>query len=591
MGEGKSCLIEELKKLKESSKEAVENLDSFTEFKEYLHVHRQVQKELLTILESAAQSSFSQLILVCGGVGDGKSHLISYLIQKYPILMGQFEKHNDATESFEPDKTSIDTLNDVLDAFSDNRLEMKEPVKLILAINLGTLNNFIESSKYQSRFTKLRKYVLDKKILETIIIDNQYENNQSFQFINFSDYHMFTIDGGGPKSSYIYELITKITNSENDNPFYTSYQNNCISCVCNKKCPIKANYQFFMDENVKEKIVQLFIELIIKQKIIISTRALLNFIFDTIVCNYISNFQISTFKYEISSLSFGDYVKYLTPNILFEQVEASNILDALRYLDPIRDRKEEIDRLIIELNTMENISCIFKEHIDNIYTDYFQEIAENKDQLNSELAKNKNLKKVLTKTFLRMYLFKDKSNLLDLTDVVYIEYMQNLYWWNKGEKNKLKPLFDNVKESIYKWNGESAPESINLFIGRNQLDYKVSQRLALSPDLSDLAQICENEIHKFIPYLVLKYKLSNKDLTYSIAIDFSLYKLLMKIRKGYRPNKRDKNSYINFVEFVNKILKLGTHNKELILQERSGNRKSFKLAYDADFEQYSFKET
>ena len=46
----KECLIQELSKLKESSKEAVEGLNTFSKFKTYMHVNRDVQDELQQII-------------------------------------------------------------------------------------------------------------------------------------------------------------------------------------------------------------------------------------------------------------------------------------------------------------------------------------------------------------------------------------------------------------------------------------------------------------------------------------------------------------------------------------------------------------
>ena len=39
---------------------------------------------------------------MCGSVGDGKSHIISYFKNRYPNEMSHFTLHNDATESLEP---------------------------------------------------------------------------------------------------------------------------------------------------------------------------------------------------------------------------------------------------------------------------------------------------------------------------------------------------------------------------------------------------------------------------------------------------------------------------------------------------------
>lgn len=98
---GESYLLKELSKLKESSQEAVENSTQFTAFKEYLHVERSFQEYFKDSLDKANSSSDAKLILICGSVGDGKSHLIAYMNHKYPELIGNFDIHNDATESFD----------------------------------------------------------------------------------------------------------------------------------------------------------------------------------------------------------------------------------------------------------------------------------------------------------------------------------------------------------------------------------------------------------------------------------------------------------------------------------------------------------
>ncbi len=85
------------------------------------------------------------LVLLCGSAGDGKSHLISYLKNSDPEgLLADYEPYNDATESSEPTLTSIDTLSEKLAPFNDDNYLLNDGKKMIVAINLGTLNNFIE---------------------------------------------------------------------------------------------------------------------------------------------------------------------------------------------------------------------------------------------------------------------------------------------------------------------------------------------------------------------------------------------------------------------------------------------------------------
>ena len=96
---GENCLKNALMPLKESSREAIANADeSFGDVKEYLHITREVEAELEQILEAAAASEQGKLVLVCGNVGDGKSHLISRLLQKHPEYRNCFRVFNDATE-------------------------------------------------------------------------------------------------------------------------------------------------------------------------------------------------------------------------------------------------------------------------------------------------------------------------------------------------------------------------------------------------------------------------------------------------------------------------------------------------------------
>ncbi|SNS20339.1 DNA phosphorothioation-dependent restriction protein DptF [Anaerovirgula multivorans] len=591
-----NCLIKELKKLKESSKEAVENLNSFSAFKNYMHVKREVQDQLFDLIKQASEVDESQLILVCGGVGDGKSHLISYLIDKHPELMKRFDKHNDATESLEPQKTSIDTLNDVLDAFSDEGLGSGAKTKLILAINLGALNNFIDS-KYKDRFTKLINYVNSQKILEASIINNTFNQESNFQFINFSDYHIFTLTDEGPRSEYIKEILNKVTGADKGNPFYQAYEDHCLKCEQGYRCPIKENYEMLSKENVKQKIIDILVEAIVKNKIIISTRSLLNFIYDLVVNNELDNANTNRLADRVKNLKFEEHIKYNFTSNLYGHKELSNILEAISDLDPIKTRRESLDDIIINLNITEDMGCIFSEYLNVAEGSYIRDSIFNNTNLKEifnqiKLVRDQEtFKNDLIKLFVRQYLFTCKNTKLNLEDKIYKDYMKSLYYWNKGERKSLSSLYEDINSAIYKWNGVNQDENIGLLIGKNQVKYKTSQKLNIEPYLDDLPYVPEDELVKFVPNLILKFTNADRNEIYNINIDFNLYKLLVKVKDGYRPNKKDKHNYISFVEFIQKIKKLGNQNKELLIEDRNGNEtRRFKLTYNKSFDEYRFTE-
>ena len=590
-----NCLIDELKKLKESSKEAVENITSFSEFKNYMHVKRNVQDELFNIIEKSSKSNSSKLILVCGGVGDGKSHIISYFKNNYPDIISEFEIHNDATESFEPGKTSIDTLNDVLKDFNDDNI-LHSNKKLILAINLGALSNFIDS-KYQENFKNLKQYVEDKKILDVDISDNSYEEESNFQFINFSDYHIYSLTEEKAKSQYVEDIINKIVQDDERNIFKNSYKSNCQNCDINYKCPIKINYEMLMKESVKEKLIDVLIECVVKDKLIVSTRSLLNFIYDFIVNTELDNKNNEELKVYIDKISCEQFIKCIFVSNLFEHRELSQILNSLNKIDPINSISEDLDNIIIKLNITEDIAGVFNSYLNIDGNNYLESLMSKNDVIEDEKMKLKTkteqnyLIDSLINMFIRLNIFIPREN-LNLNDKIYLEYMKNLYYWNIGDIDNIENLYSDVKVAIYNWNGEALDGRINISVGKNQMRYKISQKLNLEADLSNIKVNESEELLKFNPSLIIGYESEENGINYKIDIDFNLYELLMRIKNGYRPNKNYKYNYINFVEFINKIQKLGSQNKEIYIEDKQGlGVSNYKLVYKQAFGRFEFKST
>lgn len=235
--------VAQMGKLRKLSAESVENVGTFDLFKEYLHIERPVETELKAVLREVRKRQSKCLVLVCGSAGDGKSHLISYLknADRENLLEG-FELYNDATESSEPTLTSIDTLADRLSAFNDAQYMINNAKKMIVAINLGTLNNFIQSDKGK-QFSSLRKYVESCGILSGISQAARYKENSVFQHVSFSDYQVFSLGPNGIETDYLKKLLGKIFEKTENNPFYASYCNDC-SCANCQRCPVRHNYEF-----------------------------------------------------------------------------------------------------------------------------------------------------------------------------------------------------------------------------------------------------------------------------------------------------------------------------------------------------------
>lgn len=238
-----SFLLNELSKLKDSSHEAVEGYESLSEFKHYLHVKREIQDELLNKLKEVKDKPTSQLIMICGSVGDGKSHLLAYLNSEHPEVMSNFKIHNDATESFDPDKTAIDTLTNVLKEFDNAHIDNSNE-KLILAINLGVLNNFMESDYAKEQYSTLNELLSETNIFDSEATSQNYDKDP-IHIISFSDYNLFELYEDHVDSEYLKKLFKKVTDKNTKNPFYQAYLRDKAN---EYNGPIRYNYELLMNE-------------------------------------------------------------------------------------------------------------------------------------------------------------------------------------------------------------------------------------------------------------------------------------------------------------------------------------------------------
>lgn len=345
--------ISELSKLRKLSMESVENTASFDTFKKYLHVLRPVEVELRDLLSKVNAANKKTLILLCGSAGDGKSHLISYLRNAdSEHLLDAFELYNDATESSAPQLTSIDTLAEKLAPFNDENYATDDGFKMILAINLGTLNNFIESEKGKA-FSTLKKYVEVNEIFSTYVRPNTYQANSVFQHVSFSDYQVFTLNSTGIGTAYLEELLEKVFRQSEENPFYKAYADNG-SCTLCQKCPVRHNFEFLSNPVHQKAVINKIVEVVIKDKAIVSTREILNLLYDILVHpDFDYSMMCKAATSETKYLT--KYIQCTTPMLMYEFDDISPLINAIRKHDLLRDRQADMDVDMTRFHSLENI--------------------------------------------------------------------------------------------------------------------------------------------------------------------------------------------------------------------------------------------
>lgn len=557
---GECVFIDKLSKLKKSSSDSIDNVDAFDGFKEYMHVVRNPELDLKSILRKANSSPNKMLILLCGSAGDGKSHLLSYLKNSDPEkLLDGYIVHNDATESNAPDKTAIETLNEVLSDFCDQRINSPGS-NLILAINLGVLSNFIES-EYGQNFSALKDYVFKSNILSTQINEVIYREDSHFQHISFSDYHMFLLGKDGANPEYVESLFEKIISVNDANPFYASYRDDCGACPLNTKCPVKKNYEYFSRKEVRDYVSGLLVNAIIRDKEILTTRELLNYIYDILVAR---NFSFSNLqKSSLNQSKFlKEYLSCIMPALLFDSIDVTSIMNKTRKYDPLLVRDESADDLAIGYYVAEDVTRIMESlQVDSPYNDELYN-SQTIDIVNED----RSLKTQLFNILIRV---KSISSGIAYDDT-FQHFVQDLYSYNAGKVSKLSNLYSAIEDAVTNWCGNESEG--NICIDDQHKEFSLYENIQFEACLDNIPKgSTEDYLQRFIPYIIVEFQDESKT-PIRLDVDYSLYELVSKLKKGYIQTAEDRNNHADFISFINKVLKTGSADKYLTVMSDDGRK-------------------
>jgi len=543
-----SYLLRELSRLKDSSQEAIENASQFSTFKDYMHVDRKIQLDLERIL-SSKDSNMGNLILLCGSVGDGKSHLLAYLKEKRPDLIKNFTIYNDATESFSPNKDSMETLEEILSNFSDEKIDTSAE-KIILAINMGVLHNFIYRNHTKYTYDKLKMFIVKSELFSNNITASFSLGN--FDLLSFGDYHSYELTVNGPTSKFYSSLIDKVFRSSTSNPFYLALkedEDRHINTI------VHENYKFMQNSFVQQQIVQLIIQSIVIKKLVISARAFLNFLADILIPDDVVNKKLLN-EFEVFDQSL--------PNLLFNRRERSAILEAVNQLDPINYRSVYTDQLAVNLNTLSNWKPIINAYIqDEVSKKWLDPIITDNNLINHSFN-------MFFEFFIRLNYLVNKEFSPAINNSSYKDYLNNLYFFNIGDLSHIRNVYEEIKATIFKWKG--SPKRDYVYLNNPSEKFRLSQKLNLSPTLEHLPKRDEEAIDTFKSSIVLGYKNGGNSYNIYLEIDYPLYQLIRKVQNGYRPNKKDTEDGIKFVEFIEKIFKFGDKKNEILVHFSQDNR-------------------
>lgn len=517
------------RKLSVQSKESIVNENEFDEFKEYMHIKRPIENEFEEALSTHFQKNNKSILFVVGNVGDGKSHILSYMMKKHSKVFSDYriKIHNDATETDSPASTALETMKRILMPFSDTNIINTNEDRLVVAINLGILTNLIEELKKEGEYSSIVKFLEKSQILSSRELSE--EVNSNFRIISFTEQKNFELIDGKIESEFYEEVINKIYRKSLDNPFYSAYKADLENGM-NKL--LHTNYNYMLRNDFQKSVIYLLTRAEIEHKIIVSTRMLFNFFYD-----------ISIPRDNKSS-----YDSYL-PYLLFESANRSELLTIISTLDPIRNQTRKIDEISIELyhapNTLDKISELLGDESRN-FDNIFQSFKDKQEKFDNFIN-----------TYLRIrFLMHFEDELFDHS--LFGRYL--MFYFTVQEGGQVEELFHLVNESFTKWNGDSRLEG---FIIKNPGKGRVKV----------LVEIDLLPVRNFISGTGIGLQFEANNELYEVIIEYRTFEILSKLNNGYFLKEEDRQVAIKFDLFVSNIINsVKVMNKNILLDLVTQNR-------------------
>lgn len=582
--------IEAMEGLKSSSNLSVAN-EKFTKFNEYMHIPSKMDENLKSVIVSA-QGKTKALVLVCGNSGDGKSHLIANFISSGIIDTSEFEVYIDATSSDRKEKRANEKLREKLDEFSDTNIENSNSYRLIVAINLGVLNDFIK--RYEDDYKILEKYISEQGLFDNVPAwksaqINAYRHETSNSFIghvDFTAFHRYELSSAGLDTSFFSALLSKILNPNDENSIYLAYKNGCTNCPGHTNCPVFWNYKTLSENNNLQKhVIDILAKAIIKGNLSPSVREINDFFYEIIVGRTFEESAIA----DKSIKRLKHFYENLTLWLVYEGTEG--LFQYTAKEDILRDSSRTCDKDIISLNLKPDFDAWLQECAINnspVFTQIYNNILFCKNN-NAKVYKSNEyeLKQSIFKLYIRTKYMNNTS-----IDEVSLNYLQYLYFYNVGIEGKCKEIIELIEDCVYLWNGrlcDGTGTTIKNGVITNRasskyylykkFEVKFVKNISIQPlDIS-------SKFAYFSSSMRFGFKIKDKTKVITLDIDYELYKFLLDVKAGFVPTNSDRKRNVKYDSFVRMLIT--ESDSDTYVYSRVDNGKSYRISKD-DFDGYTF---
>ena len=495
----------------------------FDELKKCLYVETDIERAFKEALDKIKPH---EIIFLCGSSGDGKSEILTKYKKQYEQYV---DFHLDATHSFEPDKSAIDTLDNVFTEHANGSRA------LVVGINVGMLGNYEREGS--------DSHAGIKQAIDAFL---RSENADSrYIFLDFEAFPKFTIEDGRVRSQFFRALLDNVVKDDSSNKF-RDYFNKAYGNP--KHAMLCANYLMLRDRSVQNVVVELLLSARIRKDQFVTARMLLDF---------------------IHSILTGP--SYLFDN-LFDSGD-NELLEVIADFDPSVIRNHKLDLFILH-RTLDLEDEGYKR---------FQTAVGDKFGVPENLSPQSTVRLLYLLKECDLGVgyhreFKDSFNERPLQMYKHVWEVHRSYAGDSSERNWLRDFYrDIVLKAINKYANRNAPYlSKDEFYLSSHGGCDLAAEVELSIAYKSIAADKSEDLAAFNMYL----EVDGKPLE-AIPIGVNLLVLMMDIVEGYHPNKYDKNSVVLLDELIGKITETANAADTLYLH-KEGER--IKIKANADNE-------
>lgn len=540
----KHPLIEKFQALGQGAVGSVQNGDSLNNRERYMHVKRPVEDTLYDKMRQVKKQG-KGLVLLMGSAGDGKSHLISCIRKSNEFK--DFVFYNDATVSFSPDAKASETLKQVLADFSDENIQWTSK-KMLLAINLGKLNEFIEDSEVQDHYQTLINLVSPVFEENGFNIIKDIDEIKVVQFTNHQIYKIFKNDSSQYPidSSFLKQILQKITEESNENPFYVAYMESRL-VASNHLDPIILNYELLRIPAIQDAIVKMIIESVIRFQLMITPRDFFDMIYRIVVYKNYEHFNANEHFFEA-----------LLPTLIFNGGD-NRILNNIYSLDPLKySCNSHDDELAVLFTARQFPSTYFNEEIQKKIP--VQVI----DYVNSFYRNNgKDIERISAFLFRLKHLLSYHSECHAYKDFLHI-----LLKFYNNDKNSMITTYRLVDNAIVRHYGAYYEKKDRVPLNIQGSTYKLFAGISKKMALPVVFYQNENE---FYPFIQLQWNVGKNKDSVSLKLDYDLYEYLIDLSHGMLNLNYENDKSLEFNRFIRQLIKYSNCEEEVYILDDNNN--------------------